>query len=89
MDNICRCDYENKFPDFSALLTYNESAETMHLQWIIDRSTDQLDESELRGFVVRWVDLNLMSIIISLNHPKLYPLPVTTRCTMEGRLNMI
>lgn len=54
VDNLCRCDYQHKFPNFSAILNYEESRETLHFHWSIDESVDH--EFELKNFVIRWVE---------------------------------
>lgn len=50
VENICRCDYQEDFPDFSVKLNYEETAEVLHFHW--DMKAPE-GKAELKYFVVR------------------------------------
>lgn len=53
VEGICRCDYDDKFPNFTTNLSYEERTEMLQFHWSIDKAADQLEVSELTSFIVR------------------------------------
>lgn len=53
VENICRCDYQEDFPEFKIKLNYEESAEVLHFNWEMKVPEEKDEDFELKYFVVR------------------------------------
>lgn len=52
MENICRCEYPEKFPNFTIQMEYEKGPDVLHFRWNIEESSELIG-FELWKFVVR------------------------------------